>query len=43
MAFNAVVAELFWSVEIMSSNANNAKAWCETFGVKDACTFTTRE
>ena len=34
MAFNAVVAELFWFVEVTSSNANNAKAWHETFVVE---------
>jgi hypothetical protein len=36
MAFNAIVADLFWFVEVTGSNANNAKAWCETFGVEDA-------
>jgi hypothetical protein len=39
MAFNAIVAELFWFVEVMGSNANNAKAWRETFGVEDTWTF----
>jgi hypothetical protein len=36
MAFNAIVAELFWFVEITSSNTNNIKEWRETFGVEDA-------
>ncbi len=36
MAFNAIIAELFWFVEVMGSNANNAKAWRETFGVEDS-------
>jgi hypothetical protein len=35
MAFNAIIAELFWFVEVMGSNANNAKAWHEYFGVED--------
>jgi hypothetical protein len=30
-------------VEITGSNANNAKAWRETFGVEDTWTFTTRD
>ncbi len=34
MAFNAIIAELFWFVEVMGSNANNAKAWHETFVVE---------
>ena len=32
MAFNAIVAKLFWFGEVTGSNANNAKAWRETFG-----------
>jgi hypothetical protein len=32
MAFNAIVAKLFWFGEVRGSNANNAKAWRETFG-----------
>ncbi len=43
MAFNAIVAELFWFVEITSSNTNNIKEWRETFGVEDAWTVTARE
>ncbi len=43
MAFNAIVAKLFWFVEVTGSNANNAKVWCETFGGEDAWTFTARE
>jgi hypothetical protein len=35
MAFDAIIVELFWFVEVMGSNANNAKAWRETFGVED--------
>jgi hypothetical protein len=42
MAFIAIIAELFWFVEVMGSNANNAKAWHETFDVKDTWTFTAR-
>ena len=34
VAFNAVFAELFWFVEVTSSNANNVKAWRETFIVE---------
>jgi hypothetical protein len=36
LAFNAMIAELFWFVEVMGSNANNAKAWRETFCVEDS-------
>jgi len=36
MAFNAIVAKLFWFVEVTGSNADNATAWRETFGVEDA-------
>ena len=43
MAFNAIVAKLFCFVEVTGSNANNATAWRETFGVEDAWTFTTRD
>jgi hypothetical protein len=43
MAFNAIVAELYWFVEVMGSNANKAKAWRETCGVEYAWTFTARE
>ncbi len=43
MAFNAIVAKLFWFVEVTGSNANNVKAWHETFCGEDAWTFTTRE
>ena len=32
MAFNAIVAKLFWLGEVTGLNANNAKAWHETFG-----------
>jgi hypothetical protein len=32
MAFNAIVAKLFWFGEVTGLNANNAKAWHETFG-----------
>ena len=32
MAFNAIVAKLFWFGEVTGLNANNAKAWRETFG-----------
>ena len=31
MAFNAIVAKLFWFGEVTGSNANNATAWRETF------------
>ncbi len=34
MAFNAIIAELFWFVEVTGSNANNAKAWYETVVVE---------
>jgi hypothetical protein len=34
MAFNSIIAELFWFVEVMGSNANNAKAWCELLVLK---------
>ncbi len=34
VAFNAVFAELFWFVEVTSSNANNVKEWHETFVVE---------
>jgi hypothetical protein len=34
MAFNAAFAELFWFVEVTGSNANNAKAWHESFVVE---------
>ncbi len=34
MVFNAIITELFWFVEVMGSNANNAKAWHETFVVE---------
>ncbi len=33
-AFNAIITELFWFVEVAGSNANNAKAWHETFVVE---------
>jgi len=42
-AFNAVFAELIYFVEVMGSNANNAKAWRETVGVEDTWTFTARD
>ena len=32
MAFNAIVAKLFWFGEVTGSNADNAMAWLETFG-----------
>ena len=35
VAFNAVFVELIYVVEVMGSNANNAKAWRETVGVED--------
>jgi hypothetical protein len=41
MAFNAAVAVLF--VEVTCSNANDVKAWHETFFVEDTGTFTARE
>ena len=43
MAFNAIVAKLFWFVEVTGSNANNANAWREAVSVEDAWTFTARE
>ena len=43
MAFNAIAAKLFWFVEVMGLNADNAAAWRETFGVEDAWTFTARD
>ncbi len=43
MAFNAIVAKLFWFVEVTCFNANIAKAWRETVGVEDTWTFTTRD
>jgi hypothetical protein len=30
-------------VEVTGSNANNAKAWRDKFGVEDTCTFTTKD
>ena len=42
-AFDADFAELIWIVEVMGSNANNVKAWHETVGVEDTCTFTARD
>jgi hypothetical protein len=35
VAFNAVFAELIFVVEVTGSNANNVKAWRETFVVED--------
>jgi hypothetical protein len=32
MAFNAIVAKLFWFGEVTGSNFDNAMAWHETFG-----------
>jgi hypothetical protein len=43
VAFNAVVAELIFIVEVTGSNANNVKAWHETFVVEDTWTFTARD
>jgi len=43
MAFNAIAAKLFWFVEVMGLNADNAAAWRKTFGVEDAWTFTARD
>ncbi len=43
VAFNAVFAELICFVQVTGSNANNAKAWCETVGVEDTLTFTARD
>jgi hypothetical protein len=37
-AFNSAFVELL--VEVTDSNANDAKAWCETFFVEDTWTFT---
>jgi len=42
-AFDTVFAELIWFVEVTGSNANNVKAWRETVGVEDTCTFTARD
>ena len=36
MAFNPIVAKLFWFVEVTGSNADNVTAWRETFAVEDA-------
>jgi hypothetical protein len=36
VVFNAVLAEMIYFVEVTGSNANNAKALHETFGVEDA-------
>ena len=35
VAFNSVFVELICVVEVMGSNANNAKAWREAGGVED--------
>ena len=43
VVFNAVFGKLICFVEVMGSNANNAKSWRETVGVEDAWTFTTRD
>jgi hypothetical protein len=43
VAFNAVFGKLICFVEVTGSNANNAKAWRETFGGEDAWTFTARD
>ncbi len=43
VAFNAVFAELIFVIEVTGSNANNVKAWRETFVVEDTWTFTTRD
>ncbi len=43
MAFNSVFGKLICFVEVTGSNANNAKAWRETFGVEVTWTFTTRD
>ena len=43
MAFNAIVAKLFWFVEVTGLNADNAMAWRETFFVEDSETFTKRD
>jgi hypothetical protein len=43
VAFNAVFAGLIFVVEVMGSNANNVKAWRETFIVEDTWTFTARD
>ncbi len=36
VAFNAVFAEQIFVVEVTGPNANNAKAWRESFGVEDS-------
>jgi hypothetical protein len=36
LMLNTIVAKLFWFVEVTGSNAGNATAWRETFGVEDA-------
>ena len=43
VAFNDVFGELVCFVEVTGSNANNAKAWRETFGGEIAWTFTARD
>jgi len=44
--YQLTVASPLWLicfVEVMGSNANNAKAWRETVGVEDAWTYTARD
>ncbi len=43
VTFNAVFAELICFFEVTGSNANNAKAWCETVSVEDTWTFAARD
>ncbi len=43
VAFNAVFGKLICFVEVTGSNASDAKAWRETFGVEDTWTFTARD
>jgi hypothetical protein len=39
MAFNPIVAKLFWFVEVTGSNADNATAWRATFGCRRCLDF----
>jgi hypothetical protein len=43
VVFNAVFGKLIYFVEVTGSNATNAKAWHETFGVENTWTFTARD
>ncbi len=42
VVYNAFFGELICFVDVTGSNANNVKAWRETFGVEDTWTFTAR-